>query len=160
MKIKKKAMNKIHNEMVRRFSPYWDRKNVQMEELRADMASIRRQIEELQAQPRHRTETPVVIENNPVEPTSMQDNLELTWWGIGRNKDQLFLLSHNQHAKLLKMGVQMDYVNHPLEQETYGFLRGFRIASTIVPRARAMQFMLDATKALEGNVMFEQREIK
>ncbi|ASX99307.1 hypothetical protein SEA_MOLIVIA_86 [Arthrobacter phage Molivia] len=60
MKIKKKAMNKIHNEMVRRFSPYWDRKNVQMEELRADMESIRRQIEELK-----QLAEPKVVEEAP-----------------------------------------------------------------------------------------------
>jgi hypothetical protein len=60
MKIKKKTMNKIHNEMVRRFSPYWDRKNVQMEELRADMASIMLQIEELKqlAEPKAVEEEP------------------------------------------------------------------------------------------------------
>lgn len=45
-KITKKMMNKIHNEMVRRFSPYWDRKNSEIISLRDDLVLLRKQHEE------------------------------------------------------------------------------------------------------------------
>lgn len=47
MKIKKKVMNKIHNEMVRRFTPYWERKNQDIRQLQRAVVELQGAVREL-----------------------------------------------------------------------------------------------------------------
>ena len=58
MKIKRKAMNKIHNEMVRRFTPYWERKNQDIRQLQNAVIEIQKSVQDLTAQvaAQHRAE--------------------------------------------------------------------------------------------------------
>lgn len=51
MKIKKKAMNKIHNEMRRRFTPYWDMKNRDIRQLQNAVIELRNEVRALKGEP-------------------------------------------------------------------------------------------------------------
>lgn len=47
MKIKKKAMNKIQNEMRRRFGPYWERKSAEIGQLQRAVVQLQREVQTL-----------------------------------------------------------------------------------------------------------------
>jgi len=47
MKIKKKAMNKIQNEMRRRFGPYWERKAGEIGQLQRAVVQLQKEVREL-----------------------------------------------------------------------------------------------------------------
>lgn len=50
MKIKRKTMNKIHNEMVRRFTPYWDRKSQDIRQLQNTVIELQNAVKALQGE--------------------------------------------------------------------------------------------------------------
>lgn len=47
MKIKRKTMNKIHNEMRRRFGPYWERKNQEIGQLQRAVVTLQKEVQAL-----------------------------------------------------------------------------------------------------------------
>lgn len=105
-KITKKMMNKIHNEMVRRFSPYWDRKNREISIMRSDIAALQRALRDLEAQPKHRAEeAPKVIEKKPVT-----DREERAWLLYlchpASSSNHRFALSAEEREALAKIGVE------------------------------------------------------
>ena len=105
-KITKKMMNKIHNEMVRRFSPYWDRKNREISIMRSDIAALQRAVRDLEAQPKHRAEeAPRVIEKKPAI-----DREERAWLlyicHTTSANNYRFALSAEEREALAKIGVE------------------------------------------------------
>lgn len=157
MKIKKKTMNKIHNEMVRRFSPYWDRKNQDIRQLQSAVVELQNEVKALRGE---QVQMAVQEAKTPVKGKHVKqqiaDQVELEWVGYGRHERDLFLLNHAQHGALLRMGIVMTYEKTSKEQETHGYLRGFKIKTVHVPRSRMAQFIYDASKVLEGQVMFTE----
>lgn len=47
MKIKRKHMNRIHNEMRRRFGPYWERKAAEIGQLQRAVVQLQKEVREL-----------------------------------------------------------------------------------------------------------------
>ena len=159
-KITKKMMNKIHNEMVRRFSPYWDRKNREISILRSDIAALQRAVRDLEAQPKHRAEVAAEPKDKAVQPDSADREVQIVWHGYGRHSGQYFLLSKDQYDALFKLGVPMEYVGlRPDTAWSDMMLRMYELRPTLVSKRRSYQLILDVTKILRSYVMCDVTEV-
>lgn len=159
-KITKKMMNKIHNEMVRRFSPYWDRKNREITSLRNDLALLRKQHEEFGNWVKDQLTDKYEAETKAVQPDSADREVQIVWHGYGRHSGQYFLLSKDQYDALFKLGVPMEYDGaNPHATWSEVILKQYKLRPTLVSKRRSYQLILDVTKIMKSYVICDVTEV-